>query len=83
MGQKSSVRGFARTQLMDRRARTESLMWHFDSCQNVLGPETDGMPCVEITMRVAKRLGAMKSTKVILGGGGHLVDAVGHLVELV
>ena len=45
--------------------------------------EVDGTECAEITMRVAKRVGASKTTKVILGGGGSLVDAVRELKRYV
>ena len=42
----------------------------------------DGIETATITLRVAKRAGAVKDTQVVIGGGGSLVDAVRALKAL-
>ena len=42
----------------------------------------DGRVVAVVTLRVAKRVGAVKETKVVIGGGGTVVDAVAELRRL-
>ena len=46
------------------------------------GVGEDGVEFATVTLRVAKRVGAVKDTQVLIGGGGSLVDAVQALKAL-